>query len=74
MAEKTAKGTQVKAALKQASKEKSSEIAFDGDIRVRITRKIRSALGAFDEGDIVSLPGGIARVFIGDGRAVKAEA
>lgn len=74
MAEKTAKSAQIKAAAKQASKEKSDEISFDNEIRVRITRRIRSALGAFDEGDIVSLPGGIARVFIGDGRAVKAEA
>lgn len=61
-----------KSAVKKAQAEPESGQGFDVPVRVVIRRRIRSALGAYDIGDVVSLPGGIARSFIADGRATEA--
>ncbi len=62
----------VKEALRKTGEEQSRETHFDDSVCVVIQRRIRSALGAYEAGQKVFLPGGIARAFIKDGRAVRA--
>ncbi len=66
------KKSAAKEAMKPAKARQTDETHFDDSVCVVIQRRIRSALGAYEAGQKVFLPGGIARAFIKDGRAVRA--